>query len=165
MTATDTKTDFRLLAAQLEALTGSETDALANTANFVSLLFNAMPDINWLGAYVLRDEALVLGPFQGNPACVRIALGDGVCGTAARTRTTQRVADVHLFPGHIACDPASRSELVVPLIAGGTLLGVLDIDSPSPDRFSADDEAGVEALCEDFVRVLMRGGPPAVPFI
>lgn len=165
MTMTDTKTDFRLLAAQLEALTGSEPDALANTANFVGLLFNALPDINWLGVYVLRGDALVLGPFQGNPACVRIAIGDGVCGTAASERKTLRVADVHQFAGHIACDPASRSELVVPLIAGGTLLGVLDIDSPSPGRFSADDQAGVEALCEDFARVLMRDGPPAAPFI
>lgn len=165
MTATDNATDFRLLAAQLKALTESETDALANTANFVGLLFNAMPDINWLGVYVLRDDALVLGPFQGNPACVRIALGDGVCGTAARTRATQRVADVHRFPGHIACDPVSQSELVVPLIASGKLLGVLDIDSPSHGRFSADDQAGVEALCEDFVCVLMRDGPPAAPFI
>ncbi len=165
MTATDTETDYRLLAAQLAALTGSESDTLANTANFVGLLFNAMPDINWLGVYVLRDDALVLGPFQGIPACVRIPVGDGVCGTAASERKTQRVADVHQFAGHIACDPASRSELVVPLIAGGTLLGVLDIDSPSPGRFSAEDQAGVEALCEDFVRVLMRDGPPAAPFI
>ena len=140
-------TDYTLLGSQLDALLGDETDALANAGNFVALLYNALDDINWLGIYVLRDNELVLGPFQGQPACVRIAIGSGVCGTAAATRMTQRVADVHAFPGHIACDPVSRSELVVPLIVDDLLIGVLDIDSPSTDRFSEADQAGLERLC------------------
>jgi L-methionine (R)-S-oxide reductase len=142
--------DYALLESQLRALLADETDPLANTGNFVALLYNALDDVNWLGIYVLRDADLVLGPFQGKPACVRIPLGRGVCGTAAATLETQRVADVHEFPGHIACDEASRSELVVPLRVDGELLGVLDIDSPSLDRFSSRDQAGVEALCAAF---------------
>jgi GAF domain-containing protein len=143
-------TDYDLLGSQLVALLGDEPDTLANSANFVALLYNALDDVNWLGIYVLRNEELVLGPFQGQPACVRIAVGTGVCGTAAQTLETQRVPDVHAFPGHIACDPVSRSELVVPLVVDDTLIGVLDIDSPSTDRFSEADQAGVEKLCAEF---------------
>jgi GAF domain-containing protein len=143
-------TDYTLLDSQAGALLRDEPDALANAANFVALLYNALDDVNWLGIYVLRGDELVLGPFQGQPACVHIALGSGVCGTAAATLQTQRVPDVHAFPGHIVCDAASRSEIVVPLIVGGSLVGVLDIDSPSPDRFSEDDQAGIERLCRTF---------------
>ena len=119
--------DYALLDSQLRALLADESDALAATANFVALLYNAIPEINWLGVYVLRGEELVLGPFQGKPACVHIALDEGVCGAAASTLETQRVADVHAFPGHIVCDPDSRSELVVPLVVHEQLVGVLDI--------------------------------------
>ena len=142
--------DYKLLRSQLLALLEDETDALANASNFVALLNTALDDINWLGIYVLRGEELVLGPFQGLPACVRIPLGQGVCGTAAANMETIRVADVHEFPGHIACDAASRSELVVPLLIRGKLVGVLDIDSPSLDRFSAEDQSGIEAICQAF---------------
>ena len=143
-------TDYTLLDSQAEALLRDEPDTLASAANFVALLYNALDDVNWLGIYVLRGDELVLGPFQGQPACVHIALGSGVCGTAASTLQTQRVPDVHAFPGHIVCDAASRSEIVVPLIVGGSLVGVLDIDSPSLDRFSEDDQAGIERLCKTF---------------
>ena len=149
-----TDTDYALLGAQLDALTADETDTLANTSNFVALLWNALEEINWLGVYVLRGDDLVLGPFQGKPACVRIPVGSGVCGTAAETLATQRVADVHEFPGHIACDAASESELVVPLIIGGQLVGVLDIDSPRRDRFSEADQAGIETLCARFCELM-----------
>ena len=145
--------DYKLLCSQLKVLLADEADALASASNFVGLLFNAMEDINWLGIYVLRGEELVLGPFQGKPACVHIAVGSGVCGAAAATQQTQRVADVHEFAGHIACDADSRSEIVVPLITHGELIGVLDIDSPSPDRFSADDQTGIEALCREFCKL------------
>ncbi len=145
-----TKTDYELIDSQLHALLDSELDPLAATSNFVALLYNALSEINWLGVYVLRGDELVLGPFQGKPACVRIALDEGVCGAAASTLETQRVADVHAFPGHIVCDAESRSELVVPLIAHGQLIGVLDIDSPITRRFSEADQAGVEKLCETF---------------
>lgn len=145
-----TTTDYDLLDAQLGALITDEPDALASAANFVALLYNALDDVNWLGIYVLRGDELVLGPFQGQPACTHIALGSGVCGTAAEERRTQRVPDVHAFPGHIACDTASRSEIVVPLVADGTLTGVLDIDSPSLDRFSEADQAGIEKLCATY---------------
>jgi len=134
------------LAQQLAGLVGGERDWVANSANAAALVFTGLPDLNWAGFYLWKPPELVLGPFQGRPACVRIALGRGVCGTAAATRTTQRVADVHEFPGHIACDAASRSELVVPLVAGDRLIGVLDLDSPRPGRFDAEDVAGVEAL-------------------
>ena len=143
-------TNYDLLESQAAALLGDEADALASAANFVALLYNALDDVNWLGIYVLRGDELVLGPFQGQPACVHIAVGSGVCGTAAATLETQRVADVHAFPGHIACDAASRSEIVVPLVIDGSLAGVLDIDSPSLERFSADDQAGIESLCAAF---------------
>lgn len=145
-----TAPDYALLESQVRSLLGEETDALANAANFVGLLKNALDDVNWLGIYVLRDDELVLGPFQGLPACVRIPLGKGVCGTAALERRTLRVSDVQDFPGHIACDAASRSELVVPLVVGDKLIGVLDIDSPSPDRFGEEDQRGVEACCRAY---------------
>jgi L-methionine (R)-S-oxide reductase len=152
-------TDYKLLQSQAEALLRDEPDPLANAANFVALLYNALDDVNWLGIYVLRGDELVLGPFQGQPACVHIAIGGGVCGTAAATLATQRVPDVHAFPGHIVCDAASRSEIVVPLVIDGSLVGVLDIDSPSLDRFSADDQAGIERLCEIYCRLQSgRGG-------
>lgn len=146
--------DYTLLASQLDALLADESDTLANTANFVALLNSALDDINWIGVYVLRGNELVLGPFQGLAACVRIPLGKGVCGTAAEKLDTLRVPDVHEFPGHIACDANSRSELVVPLIVDGALVGVLDIDSPSPDRFSEKDQAGVENICRSFCATL-----------
>jgi len=143
-------TDYKLLGSQAEALLRDEPDGLASAANFVALLYNALDDVNWLGLYVLRGDELVLGPFQGQPACVHIAMGKGVCGTAAATLETQRVPDVHAFPGHIVCDAASRSEIVVPLVIDGDLVGVLDIDSPSPDRFSPEDQAGLEQVCALF---------------
>lgn len=146
--------DYPLLESQLAGLLEGESDVLANTANFVALLYSAIDDINWLGVYVRREDELVLGPFQGQPACVRIGWGKGVCGTAARERRVLRVDDVHAFPGHIVCDAASRSELVVPLIWRGDVLGVLDIDSPLPARFLPADEAGVAGLCQRFLERL-----------
>lgn len=148
--------DYELLDAQLHALLSDEPDALASASNFVALLHGAITDINWLGLYVLRDDELVLGPFQGKPACVHLALDTGVCSAAATSRQTQRVADVHAFDGHIACDPDSRSELVVPLIIGEDVIGVLDIDSPTPDRFSIEDQVGVETLCKSFCEIQSR---------
>ena len=127
-------------------LTDGEPDPIANMANIAALLFSALRDVNWAGWYRLVDGELVLGPFGGQPACVRIAVGQGVCGAAAASGATQRVADVHAFPGHIACDANSRSELVVPVVRDGTVVAVLDLDSPSPDRFSPADAAGAEAL-------------------
>lgn len=150
-------TDYSLLDAQARALLGGEQDALANAANFVALLYNALDDVNWLGIYVLRGDELVLGPFQGQPACVHIALGSGVCGTAAASGETQRVADVHAFPGHIVCDVASRSEIVIPLNVDGRLIGVLDIDSPSLDRFSDRDQQGLEQLCSTYCELQAPG--------
>jgi GAF domain-containing protein len=143
---------YRQLASQLSALFADESDGLANTANMAALLFDSLPELNWLGFYFLRGSELVLGPFQGKVACVRIALGRGVCGTAARERKTIVVSDVHAFPGHIACDPASRSEIVVPLIVRERLLGVLDLDSPRESRFDAEDAAGLEAALELLLR-------------
>jgi len=145
--------DYKLLDSQLRGLLDDETDALAATSNFVALLYNALEDVNWLGIYVLRSNELVLGPFQGKPACVRIAIGDGVCGAAASTLNTQRVDDVHAFPGHIACDVDSRSELVVPLVSNDQLIGVLDIDSPTLARFSEADQSGIEKICKTFCRL------------
>jgi L-methionine (R)-S-oxide reductase len=142
--------DYTLLKAQLEALVSGEPDVLANASNFVGLLFDALDNINWMGIYVLRDNDLVLGPFQGKPACVRIPTGKGVCGTAAATLETQRVANVHEFSGHIPCDDASQSEIVVPLVIDGVLVGVLDIDSPTTGRFGETDQAGIELLCSVF---------------
>jgi L-methionine (R)-S-oxide reductase len=128
------------------ALVAGEPDGIANMANVAALIWQAIPDLNWAGFYRFDGSELVLGPFQGKAACIRIPLDKGVCGAAARTRTTQRVDDVHAFPGHIACDADSRSELVVPVIAGDRLVGVLDLDSPLAGRFSAADQAGAEAL-------------------
>lgn len=139
------------LARQAQGLLAGERDWIANAANLSALIYGALPDLNWAGFYFLKGEELVLGPFQGKPACVRIAVGRGVCGAAVQQRKTLRVADVNAFPDHIACDSASRSELVVPLIAGGKALGVLDLDSPKPGRFSAIDQAGLEHLAAIFL--------------
>jgi GAF domain-containing protein len=135
---------YRELNAQLAALFADERDGLANSANLAALLYELLPDLNWAGFYFLKNEELVLGPFQGRVACVRIALGRGVCGTAARERRTIVVPDVHAFPGHIACDARSRSEIVVPLLDGDRVLGVLDLDSPHEARFDQDDADGLE---------------------
>ena len=141
------KTDlYRDLLAALDALTVDERDPIANMANAAALVWEYLPDLNWAGFYRAVEGELVLGPFQGKVACIRIAMGKGVCGTAAAERTTQLVEDVHAFPGHIACDAASRSELVVPIVRDGRLIGVLDLDSPEPARFDAEDAAGCEAL-------------------
>ena len=135
-----------------EALLAGESDAIANAGNTAALIYHSLPDLNWAGFYFLRDnDELVLGPFQGQPACVRIAKGKGVCGTAALRRETVIVDEVLAFPGHIACDSASRSELVVPLITGEQLIGVLDLDSPHPSRFDAQDQRGVEILASIFL--------------
>lgn len=138
---------YRDLLGALDALTADEPDAIANMANAAALVWQYLPDLNWAGFYRMVGGELVLGPFQGKAACIRIPLGKGVCGTAAATRETQLVEDVHAFPGHIACDAASRSELVVPIVHDGRLIGVLDLDSPEPTRFDAEDAAGCEALC------------------
>jgi GAF domain-containing protein len=139
---------YRQLHEQLSALFVDERDGLANTANMSALIYETLPDLNWAGFYFLQGRELVLGPFQGKVACVRIALGHGVCGTAAERREAVVVADVHAFPGHIACDAASRSEIVVPLIQNGRLLGVLDLDSPLLARFDHDDRAGLTAAVD-----------------
>jgi L-methionine (R)-S-oxide reductase len=139
------------MARDLRALLAGEQDLVANAANTAALIFDALPDLNWAGFYLYKSGELVLGPFQGKPACVRIALGKGVCGTAAARRETVLVEDVHAFPGHIACDSASNSEIVIPLIRGGELLGVLDLDSPTLRRFSAVDQHGLEALATIFI--------------
>jgi GAF domain-containing protein len=142
---------YAQIAAQVEALTSGERDLIANLANTASLVYHSMADLNWAGFYLLKNGELVVGPFQGKPACVRIAMGKGVCGTAAARRETVLVPDVHAFPGHIACDSASRSEVVVPVMRGGQLLGVLDLDSPSPGRFDGDDACGLERLVALYV--------------
>lgn len=137
---------------QLAALFEGETDPVANAANTSALLFQMVPDLNWAGFYMLRGEELVLGPFQGRPACVRIAVGRGVCGAAAAGKVSVLVPDVHAFPGHIACDTASRSELVVPLLRDGEVLGVIDLDSPREARFEADDQVGLERVAALYVK-------------
>jgi L-methionine (R)-S-oxide reductase len=142
---------YRELATQLAALLAGETDPVANAANMAALIYHGLPDLNWAGFYFRRGGELVLGPFQGKPACVRIPIGSGVCGTAAARAETVLVADVYDFPGHIACDPASRSELVVPLIVEGEVTGVLDLDSPLPARFDKADREGCERLVTLFV--------------
>ena len=143
--------DYERLAQELRALLQGEADPIANAANTAALIFEALPDINWAGFYFIKGGELVVGPFQGKPACVRIALGKGVCGTAAAERRTLVVADVEAFPGHIACDAASRSEIVIPLLRAGELIGVLDIDSPRRARFDAADAAGLERLAQLFI--------------
>jgi GAF domain-containing protein len=142
---------YNQLASQLSSLLAGERDLIANAANFSSLIFHSLPDLNWAGFYFAKDGELVLGPFQGKPACVRIRIGQGVCGTAAAKCATTIVPNVHEFPGHIACDSASNSEIVVPLIKNDEFIGVLDLDSPSPARFDEEDAAGLEEL----VRILL----------
>ena len=142
---------YHLLAAQVQALFADERDFIANAAQFSAFLYNQVDDLNWAGFYLNRNEELVLGPFQGQVACVRIPFSRGVCGAAAATRQTQRVEDVHAFPGHIACDSASNSELVIPLVKEGRLVGVLDLDSPKVGRFSEADQVGLERLAAIFL--------------
>ncbi len=150
----DARTAYRDLARDLTALLSGEHDLIANAANTSALIYDALPDLNWAGFYLYKEGELVLGPFQGKPACVRIAIGKGVCGAAAERRATVLVEDVHAFPGHIACDSASNSEIVVPLIRGGELLGVLDLDSPKLRRFTSVDQQGLEALAAIFIESL-----------
>jgi GAF domain-containing protein len=146
---------YEELVRQARGLLAGERDLVANAANFSALVFNSLPDLNWAGFYLFDGTELVVGPFQGKPACVRIALGRGVCGTAAQTRQIQRVHDVNAFDGHIACDAASQSEIVVPLVkADGSLLGVWDVDSPRVGRFDEEDHAGMAALCAVFMASL-----------
>ena len=152
--AADKATLYRDLASALEGLIAGEPDPIANMANAAALIFETLPDVNWVGFYRNIDGELVLGPFQGRPACIRIQFGDGVCGAAAETRQVQRVEDVNAFPGHIACDSASNSEIVVPLLRDGELLSVLDIDSPKVARFTEEDETGCVKLGEILARVL-----------
>lgn len=152
ITGSDKSEFYRELGQQLEALLGGESDPIANAANTSALLFNTMPDLNWAGFYLMRDGELVLGPFQGMPACVRIPVGRGVCGAAVERRQSMLVEDVHAFPGHIACDAASRSELVVPLIRDGVVIGVIDLDSPSVSRFDTADQAGIEAIAAIYLK-------------
>lgn len=142
---------YSLLSAQLQALLCGERDFIANAAQFSAFLFHELENLNWAGFYLVKDGELVLGPFQGKVACVRIAFGRGVCGAAAASLQTQRVEDVHAFPGHIACDSASNSELVVPLVKDGRLIGVLDLDSPLVGRFTEADQAGIEVLAAIFL--------------
>jgi L-methionine (R)-S-oxide reductase len=147
---------YAQLAAQAEALLAGEFDRIANAANLSALVYHALPNLNWAGFYFFDGIELVVGPFQGLPACVRIPLDKGVCGAAATTRHTQRIADVHDFPGHIACDAASRSELVVPLVLDDALVGVFDLDSPVPGRFDVEDQVGLESIAALFVRSLRK---------
>jgi GAF domain-containing protein len=151
---TNKSTFYREFCASLDAMFAGESDAIANLANTAALLYHSLPDINWAGFYLLKSGELVLGPFQGKPACVRIALDRGVCGAAATRRATVVVANVHEFPGHIACDSASNSEIVVPLVAAGELLGVLDIDSPSFHRFDEEDRVGLEQIAARIVSAI-----------
>ena len=146
--------DQRFIGMALERLLAGEPDGIANMANASGLIYETLPDVNWVGFYRNIGDELVLGPFQGRPACIRMTFDQGVCGAAAKTRQVQRVEDVHAFPGHIACDSASNSEIVVPLIRDGELLGVLDIDSPRHARFDAEDEAGVVRLADIITRAI-----------
>ena len=152
--AGDTATLYRDLISALEGLVAGEPDPIANMANAAALIFESLPDVNWVGFYRNVGGELVLGPFQGRPACIRIKFGEGVCGAAAATRQVQRVDDVHAFPGHIACDAASASEIVMPLVRDDELLGVLDIDSPAKARFTAEDEAGCSRLAEILAKAI-----------
>lgn len=154
----DSATAWADLLSAAQGITAGEPDAIANMANVAALCFELLPDLNWAGFYRITDGQLVLGPFQGRVACIRIAIGAGVCGTAASTGETQCVADVHAFPGHIACDAASASELVVPIAVEGRVVAVLDLDSPVPGRFGPDDVAGGERLCRALAERLGRGG-------
>ena len=152
--AADKAVMYRDLLSALEGLTAGEPDPIANMANAASLIWETLPDLNWAGFYRNIDGELVLGPFQGRPACIRIPFGKGVCGAAAETLEVQRVNDVHAFPGHIACDAASASELVVPIVSDGKLIAVLDLDSPTTARFTEEDEAGCVSLCDLLARIL-----------
>jgi GAF domain-containing protein len=152
----DKRDFYASLAQQLTGLLHGESDAIANAANMSALIYQLMPDLNWAGFYFMRGAGLVLGPFQGKVACVRIPVGKGVCGTAVERKSSIVVADVHAFPGHIACDSASRSELVVPLIRDGQVIGVLDLDSPNPNRFDEEDREG----CEQLVRIYLDASGP-----
>ena len=154
ITAADKATLYRDLTAALEALVAGEPDAIANMANAAALIFETLPDLNWAGFYRNVGGELVLGPFQGRAACIRIPFGKGVCGAAAATLEVQRVDDVHAFPGHIPCDSASNSELVVPIVRDGALVAVLDLDSPTVARFDAEDEAGCRKLGEILARAI-----------
>lgn len=154
LSATDKPTLYAALQEQAEALFKGERDSIANAANLSALIWHALPDLNWAGIYRFDGHELVLGPFQGKPACVRIAIGKGVCGTAAMKRQTIIVPDVHQFEGHIACDSASNSEIVVPLVQGDTLHGVLDLDSPKFNRFDEEDRDGLEALAACWIRAI-----------
>ncbi len=145
---------YAQLAGQARALLAGERDRIANAANLSALVYHALPSLNWVGFYFYDGTELVVGPFQGLPACVRIPLDKGVCGAAARSRETQRIEDVHAFPGHIACDAASRSELVVPLVRDGELIGVFDLDSPEPARFDVEDQRGLEAVARVYLEAL-----------
>jgi L-methionine (R)-S-oxide reductase len=154
-TYTSKQEHYEDLQQQVRGLLAGEPDLIANAANFGALIYHSLPDLNWAGFYLYDGNELVVGPFQGKPACIRIALGRGVCGTAAQTRETQLVRDVNAFDGHIACDAASQSEIVVPLInANGTLLGVWDADSPVIDRFDEDDRVGMQGLCAVFMEAV-----------
>lgn len=150
----DKSQQYAQLAAQARALLDGESDRIANAANLSALVYHALPSLNWAGFYFFDGTELVVGPFQGLPACVRIPLDKGVCGAAASSRDTQRVDDVHAFPGHIACDAASRSELVVPLVKDGALVGVFDLDSPDPARFDVIDQQGIETIAAIYVEAL-----------
>jgi L-methionine (R)-S-oxide reductase len=152
--AADKATLYQDLLNAVEGLTADEPDAIANMANVAALIWETLPALNWAGFYRAFDGELVLGPFQGRPACIRIPFGKGVCGAAAQTLQVQRVEDVNAFPGHIACDAASVSELVVPIVRDGKLIAVLDLDSPEPSRFTEEDEAGCVAVCEQLAKVL-----------
>ena len=154
MAAADTATRYRDVASALEGLVAGEPDPIANMANAAALIWETLPDLNWAGFYRNLGGELVLGPFQGRPACIRIKFSDGVCGVAAATRQVQRVEDVNAFPGHIACDSASASELVVPIVRDDELIAVLDLDSPHAGRFTAEDEAGCVRLAEILAKVL-----------
>jgi len=165
----DGPVSYTELVEQLAALVAGESDAVANLANVSALLFHTLPDLNWAGFYLMKEGELVLGPFQGKPACIRIKVGKGVCGTAVSERASVLVPDVHAFPGHIACDSESRSELVVPMIKDGQVVGVLDLDSPKLGRFGRDDQQGCEILVAELMRHLSvawlrhprAGGDPA----
>ncbi|WP_433521214.1 GAF domain-containing protein [Nocardia pseudovaccinii] len=150
----DRSEQYRQLEAQAEALVAGETDRIANAANLAALVFHALTGVNWVGFYFYDGQELVVGPFQGKPACVRIAIGKGVCGTAAETRETQLVPDVHAFPGHIACDADTRSEIVVPLVRDDILVGVFDLDSPQLNRFDDTDRKGLESIAQAFLNSL-----------
>jgi GAF domain-containing protein len=151
---TDKTVMYRDLLSAVDGLTTGEPDSVANMANVAALIWETLPDLNWAGFYRNVDGELVLGPFQGRPACIRIPFGTGVCGAAAATQEVQRVEDVHAFPGHIACDAASVSELVVPIVRDGKLIAVLDLDSPNPSRFTEEDEAGCVAVCDLLAKIL-----------